>query len=165
MKRGVKLNMSKRELYEKDKNTKIHSYKIRFSREEKQLLDVKQQQYGYKHLSDYIRDASIYENVIVINVSYTEKVTDLFQTLIDEVRKFTKEVRRVMKYDTSASDEEREMIQQGLYRVYSSTKSLKNSVNDNLNIEAIKKQSKERLYNQELNELEKVFNEITTDKK
>ena len=56
------------------------------------------------------------------------------------------------------------MIQQGLYRVYSSTKSLKNSVNDNLNIEAIKKQSKERLYNQELNELEKVFNEITTDK-
>ncbi len=49
-----------------------------------------------------------------------------------------------MKYDTSASDEEeREMIQQGLYRVYSSTKSLKNSVNDNLNIEAIKKQSKE----------------------
>ena len=172
--------MSKRELYERDKNTKIHSYKIRFSREEKQLLDVKQQQYGYKHLSDYIRDASIYENVIVINVSYTEKVTDLFQTLIDEVRKFTKEVRRVMKYDTSASDEEREMIQQGLYRVYSSTKSLKNSVNDaiiqkinsqlknsvndNLNIEAIKKQSKERLYNQELNELEKVFNEITTDK-
>lgn len=154
--------MGKRELYNKDKNTKIHSYKIRFSREEKQLLDIKQQQYGYQHLSDYIRDASIYENVIVINVSYTEQVVDLFQTLIDEVRKFTKEVRRVMKYDTSASDEEREMIQQALYRVYSSTKSLKNSVNDNLNIEAIKKQSKERLYNQELNELEKIFNEITT---
>ena len=52
--------MSKRELYTKDKNTKVHSYKIRFSPEEKQLLDLKRQQYGYKYLSDYIRDASKY---------------------------------------------------------------------------------------------------------
>ncbi len=155
--------MSKRELYTKDKNTKVHSYKIRFSPEEKQLLDLKRQQYGYKYLSDYIRDASIYENVIQIDVSYTDAVVDLFQTYITEIRKFTKEVRRILKYATSLSDEERELLQQSLYRVYSQTKSLKKSVNDNLDIEAIVKQSKERIYKQQLAKLEKDFERINNN--
>lgn len=155
--------MSKRELYTKDKNTKVHSYKIRFSPEEKQLLDLKRQQYGYKYLSDYIRDASIYENVIQIDVSYTDAVVDLFQTYITEIRKFTKEARRILKYATSLSDEERELLQQSLYRVYSQTKSLKKSVNDNLDIEAIVKQSKERIYKQQLAELEKDFERINNN--
>lgn len=101
--------------------------------------------------------------MIQIDVSFTDEVVDSFQTYINEVRKFTKEVRRVMKYDTSASDEERNMIQQALYRVYSSTKSLKNSVNDNLNIEAIVKQSKERLYKQQIDEMEEKFNKISNE--
>ena len=155
--------MSKRELYTKDKNTKVHSYKIRFSPEEKQLLDLKRQQYGYKYLSDYIRDASIYENVIQIDVSYTDAVVDLFQTYITEIRKFTKEARRILKYAKSLNDEERELLQQSLYRVYSQTKSLKNSVNDNLDIEAIVKQSKERIYKQQLAELEKDFERINNN--
>lgn len=136
------------------------AYKIRFSQEERKLLDVKAAQYGYRYLSDYIRDASIYENVIQIDVSYTDEVASLFQEYINEIRKFTKEVRRVLKYNTSASTEEQEMIQQALYKVYSQTKSLKKSINDNLNVDEIVKQSKERLYNKQLAELEKEFNII-----
>lgn len=151
--------MNKRELYnsEQKKTTNIF---IRVSPEEKQLLDLKRQQYGYKYLSDYIRDASIYENVIQIDVSYTDAVVDLFQTCINEIRKLTKEVRRILKYATSLSDEEKDFLQQALYRVYSQTKSLKKSVNDNLDIEAIIKQSKERLYKQQLAEIEKDYERI-----
>ena len=155
--------MNKRELYNKDLHPKVCNIFVRVSKEEKQLLNLKRQQYGYKYLSDYIRDASIYENVIQINVSYTDEVAELFQTYIDEVKKFTKEVRRILKYNTSATDEEKNMIQQSLYRVYSSTKSLKNSVNDNLNIDAIVRQSKERIYKQQLAEIEKTFEEINNE--
>lgn len=154
--------MSKREL-NNVKATEQMQIKFRVSLEEKQLLNLKKEQYHYKYLSNYIRDACIYENIVVINVAYTDEVNNLFQTYIDEVRKFTKEVRRVMKYDTSASVEQREMMQQALYRVYSSTKSLKKSVNNNLNIDVIVKQSKERLYKQQVNELERNFNAINNE--
>lgn len=155
--------MSKRELYNKDAHKKMCNVHIRVSPEEKQLLDLKRQQYNYKYLSDYIRDSSIYENIIQIDVSYTDKVADLFQTYINEVRKFTKEVRRILKYDTHISPEEKDVLQLELYKVYSSTKSLKNSVNDNLNIDAIVRQSKERIYKQQLAEIEKTFEEINNE--
>lgn len=154
--------MRKREL-NNIKATEQLQIKFRVSPEEKQLLNIKKGKYNYRYLSDYIRDACIYENLIQIDVSFTDAIVDLFQTYINEVRKFTKEVRRVMKYDTSVSDEERERIEQALYRVYSSTKSLKNSVNDNLNIEAIVKQSKERLYKQHIDEMEEKFNKISNE--
>lgn len=155
--------MSKRELYNKDVQKKICNIFVRVSSEEKQLLHLKRQQYGYKYLSDYIRDASIYENVIQIDVSYSDAVVDLFQTYIDEIRKFTKEARRILKYATSLNDEEKDFLQQALYRVYSQTKSLKKSVNDNLDIEAIIKQSKERLYKQQLAEIEKEYERINNN--
>ena len=154
--------MNKREL-NNIKATEQLQIKFRVSPEEKRLMNVKKEQYKYRYLSDYIRDACIYENLLQIDISYTDAVADLFQTYIDEVRKFTKEVRRVLKYNTSASDHEKDLIQHALYRVYSSTKSLKNSVNDNLNIEAIVKQSKERLYKQQLDEIAEKFNKISNE--
>ena len=137
--------------------------KFRVSPEEKQLLNLKRQQYHYQYLSDYIRDACIYENIIQIDVSYAKGVDDLFQSYINEVRKFNKEIRRILKYDTHISPEEKDVLQQSLYRVYSATKSLIKSVNDNLDIQAIIKQSKERLYHQQVNELEEKFNAISNN--
>lgn len=139
-------------------------FMLRLSEEERKLLDLKAKQYGYKHLSDYIRDSCIYESLVQINVSYTAEVSRLFQEYIDEIKKYTKEVRRVLKYDTSASPEERDMIQQSLYRVYSQTRSLKNSVNDNLNIEEIVRESRMRLYRKQCDELEKEFEVLINEK-
>lgn len=163
MKKELRLNMSDRELYNKDFKEKTTSIFVRVSPEEKQLLDVKRKQYNYRYLSDYIRDASIYENIIVINLSSTNKMVDLFQTYIDEVRKYTKEVRRILKYATTINDDEKENLQQSLYKIYSSTKSLKNSINDNLDVEVIKKEAKERLYHQKIVEIEENYERINNN--
>lgn len=152
--------MGRRELNDK-KAVEQLQVKFRVSPMEKQLLNLKRKQYHYQYLSDYIRDACIYENIIQIDVSYAEGVDDLFQTYINEVRKFNKEVKRILKYDTHISEKEKDFLQQAQYRVYSATKSLIKSVNDNLNIQAIIKQSKERLYHQQVNELEEKFNAIS----
>ncbi len=153
--------MNKRELDTKPRK----SYKIRFSPEERQLVEIKAKQHGYKYLSEYIRDAAIYETVTEINISYTDDVVNAFNELITEIKKYTKEIRRILKYDTSTSDEEKELIQQSLYRVYSQTKSLKKSINDNLNIEEIIKQSRKRIYDKQLSEIEKEFGNIIAEKK
>ena len=152
--------MKNREL----KNDRQKMYTIMFTEEERKLLEAKAQAYNYRYLSDYIRDCAIYESVIQINIDYTESVNNLFQQYIDEIKKFTKEVRRILKWDTTTSAEEKEIIQQALYRVYSQTKSLKKSVNDNINVEVIEKESKKKLYNKKLQELnktaKKVLNEV-----
>ena len=145
--------MSKREL----NNSNKIKYTLWLTNEEKSLLELRAEQYGYRYLSDYLRDAGVYNDVILVDISYTESVNSLFTDMITEIRKLTKEVRRVMKYDTSASPEEREMIQQALYRVYSQTKSLKKSVNDNINVSEVIKKSKVKLYKKEI---EKEFNDI-----
>ena len=152
--------MKNREL----KNDRQKMYTIMFTEEERKLLEAKAQAYNYRYLSDYIRDCAIYESVIQINIDYTESVNNLFQQYIDEIKKFTKEVRRILKWDTTTSAKEKEIIQQALYRVYSQTKSLKKSVNDNINVEVIEKESKKKLYNKKLQELnktaKKVLNEV-----
>lgn len=153
--------MKNREL----KNDRQKMYTIMFTEEERKLLEAKAQTYNYRYLSDYIRDCAIYESVIQINIDYTESVNNLFQQYIDEIKKFTKEVRRILKWDTTTSAEEKEIIQQALYRVYSQTKSLKKSVNDNINVEVIEKESKKKLYNKKLQELNKTAKEVLNEVK
>lgn len=153
--------MKNREL----KNDRQKMYTIMFTEEERKLLEAKAQAYNYRYLSDYIRDCAIYESVIQINIEYTESVNNLFQQYIDEIKKFTKEVRRILKWDTTTSTEEKEIIQQALYRVYSQTKSLKKSVNDNINVEVIEKESKKKLYNKKLQELNETAKEVLNEVK
>lgn len=153
--------MKNREL----KNDRQKMYTIMFTEEERKLLEAKAQTYNYRYLSDYIRDCAIYESVIQINIDYTESVNNLFQQYIDEIKKFTKEVRRILKWDTTTSAEEKEIIQQALYRVYSQTKSLKKSVNDNINVEVIEKESKKKLYNKKLQELNETAKDVLNEVK
>lgn len=146
------------------KKSNKKKYTLWLTDEEKKLLEVRAEQYGYLYLSEYLRDAGIYNDVIQVDISYTEQVNNLFQELINEIKKLTKEVRRVMKYNTSATTEETEMIQQALYRVYSQTKSLKKSVNDNVNVKEIIKKSKIKLYKNEIkNEFDNIINSSIND--
>lgn len=149
--------MIRREL---DSN-KRKQFRLWLSEEERALLETRAEQYGYRYLSEYLRDAGIYNDVMQIDISYTEEVNQLFSDYILDVRKLLKEVRRIMKFDTSASPEEREKIQMGLYRVYSQMKSLNKSVNDNINISAIIKEYRVKRYK---NEIKREFNEIINKK-
>lgn len=152
-----------RELYDA-KKSEYAPYNIRFTKEERRLLDIKSQQYGYKYVSDYIRDCCLYESVIEINMQYTSDTNKLIQDYSVEISKFTKEVRRILKYATSLSADEFETLQQSLYRVYSQTKSLKKAVNENINVDAIIKQSKEKIYKQQIEILKKEFDKIKKDR-
>lgn len=153
-----------RELYDA-KKSEYAPYNIRFSKEERKLLDVKSNQYGYKYVSDYIRDCCLYESIIEINMQYTKETNKLIQDYTTEISKYTKEVRRILKFATSLSPEEFETLQQSLYRVYSQTKSLKKAVNENINVDAIIKQSKEKIYKQQVEVLKNEFDKIISKKK
>lgn len=147
--------MSYRELKNKKDNEKEIYYTLRLTKAERELLEARRIKYNYRFLSDYIRDTSIYENLILVNVSYSDKLLDMFEEYIKATNKLTKEARRIVRYELTADTE---AVQQMLYRVYSQTKSLKKAINEQVNVELIKQKTKEQIYNSKLKELQNEYN-------
>lgn len=149
--------MSKRELndIEAVKQTQI---KVRVSPEEKSLMELKKDKYGYMFMSDYIRDACIYENIVEINISCN--VEEQVQQFNDEIRQLTKEIRRILKHNVTMTDDERNAVQNALYRTYRFQKKLISLINDKLDIKSIKRTAKERIYQEEINNLLKEAKEV-----
>ena len=121
-------------------------------------MELKKDKYGYMFMSDYIRDACIYENIVEINISCN--VEEQVQQFNDEIRQLTKEIRRILKHNVTMTDEERNTVQNALYRTYRLQKKLISLINDKLDIKSIKRTAKERIYQEEVNNLFKEVKNI-----
>lgn len=127
-----------------DKNTR-KKFPLWLSKGERLLLEAKAEEYGYIYLADYIRNAAIYESLVKIELTGSDELLPLYQEYINEVRKYTKEVRRILRYATSLSEDEKTTLQDSLYAVYSSMKSLKKETNEKINYKVIEQLGKDRL--------------------
>ena len=112
---------------------------------ERLLLEAKAEEYQYKYLADYIRDAAIYESLIKVNLEGSEDLISCYQKYISEVKKYTKEVRRILRYGTTLNAEEKELLQNSLFAVYSQMKSLKGTTEEKLDYEVIEEIAKNRI--------------------
>ena len=120
-------------------------YPLWLSEGERLLLEAKAEEYQYKYLADYIRDAAIYESLIKVNLTGSENLISCYQKYISEIKKYTKEVRRILRYGTTLSAEEKELLQNSLFAVYSQLKSLKGSTEEKLDYEVIEEIAKNRI--------------------
>ncbi len=124
------------------KENKRKQFRLWLSPMEREILEEKKELYGYKCLSHYLRDAALYESVIQIIPTGIEPLLNQYTEYLSEIKKYTKEARRILKYDTSMSDEEKEKLQESLYKVYSQTKSLKKTTKSKINYKILQKQGK-----------------------
>ena len=120
-----------------DDANKRKKYPLWLSEGERLLLEAKAEEYQYKYLADYIRDAAIYESLIKVNLTGSENLISCYQKYISEIKKYTKEVRRILRYGTTLSAEEKELLQNSLFAVYSQLKSLQGSTEEKLDYEVI----------------------------
>lgn len=136
-----------------DDAKKRKKYPLWLSNGERLLLEAKAEEYGYKYLADYIRDAAIYESLIkVVPHGFAELIT-AFQEYNNEVKKYTKEVRRILRnIPTSEYDEiptlteaEKKALQNTLYAVYNGIKALRKETAEKVNYEIIEKYAKEKV--------------------
>ena len=144
-----------RKLDDKEKRKK---FPLWLSEGERKLLELKATEYGYIYLADYIRDASIYESLVKINLTGTDELIKVYQKYLDEIKKFNKEVRRILRYDTSLSTDEFNKLQNNLFSIYSAVKQLKKETNEKLDYEIIETISKQRIEEQKLKYEDKLKN-------
>ena len=128
-----------------DDAKKRKKFPLWLSEGERLLLEAKAEEYQYKYLADYIRDAAIYESLIKVNLEGSEDLISCYQKYISEVKKYTKEVRRILRYGTTLSTEEKELLQNSLFAVYSQMKSLKGTTEEKLDYEVIEEIAKNRI--------------------
>lgn len=128
-----------------DNAKKRKKFPLWLSEGERLLLEAKAEEYQYKYLADYIRDAAIYESLIKVNLEGSEDLISCYQKYISEVKKYTKEVRRILRYGTTLNAEEKELLQNSLFAVYSQMKSLKGTTEEKLDYEVIEEIAKNRI--------------------
>lgn len=128
-----------------DDAKKRKKFPLWLSEGERLLLEAKAEEYQYKYLADYIRDAAIYESLIKVNLEGSEDLISCYQKYISEVKKYTKEVRRILRYGTTLNAEEKELLQNSLFAVYSQMKSLNGTTEEKLDYEVIEEIAKNRI--------------------
>lgn len=128
-----------------DDAKKRKKFPLWLSEGERLLLEAKAEEYQYKYLADYIRDAAIYESLIKVNLEGSEDLISCYQKYISEVKKYTKEVRRILRYGTTLNAEEKKLLQNSLFAVYSQMKSLKGTTEEKLDYEVIEEIAKNRI--------------------
>lgn len=134
-----------RKLDDKEKRKK---FPLWLSPGERLLLEAKATEYGYIYLADYIRDASIYESLVKIDLVGSENLLPLYEEYTKEVRKYTKEVRRILRYATILKADEKELLQKSLYAIYNEMKTLTKTTTEKLDYEIIEKLAKQEIDNQ-----------------
>lgn len=131
-----------RKLDDKEKRKK---FPLWLSPGERLLLEAKATEYGYIYLADYIRDASIYESLVKIDLVGSENLLPLYEAYTKEVRKYTKEVRRILRYATTLETGEKEVLQNSLYAIYNEMKTLTKTTKEKLDYEVIEKIAKRKI--------------------
>lgn len=126
-----------------DNPDKRKCFSLWLSEGEKLLLEAKAEQYNYSSLGEYIRDASIYENLIYIEMSGCDEMKKEFSEYSKAVNKYIFETRRFVKYSSKFSEYDQKQLLNSIYAVVSTNKSLKNAVLKKLNYNIIECNAKE----------------------
>ena len=69
--------------------------KVRVSKEEKILIKAKEEYYGYRKLSKYIRDAAIYEKVTIVDLIGKNEILKAYSDNTQILREMYKTYRNI----------------------------------------------------------------------
>lgn len=114
------------------------SIKVWLSDEERILVELKAEFYGYKRLAKYIRDAAIYEKVTYVDLKNKEELYVAYAENTKELKKITKEIRHISKYATRLTDETKKDILDVMYAVLRNQKTMIKLIDEKLDLDVWK---------------------------
>lgn len=116
-------------------NERRKRLKVWISDEERTLLEAKATHYGYKYLSEYIRDSAIYENVTMVDLKNKNEILKAYSDNTQELKKIAKEFRHMNRYATQLSREDLDNISLMIVSILKRQKEMLKLINDKLDLE------------------------------
>lgn len=102
---------------ENDLKIRKEMVKARVSEEEKNIIKEKAKFYGYRNISNYIRDAAIYEKVTYVDLKNRKLIYDAYSENTKEIKEITKHIRHMCKFLTQIKDDDIRVLQGKLFRI------------------------------------------------
>lgn len=114
------------------------------SDEEKTLIETKAEYYSYKSFAAYIRDACIYEKVTKVDVKNADMICDAYSNYAKEIKKITKEIRNLIKFDTRLDDLSIQTIRGLMLNVVNNQKQMKKLIEEKLDFDVWQEINREK---------------------
>lgn len=122
-----------------DYKTRNKIIKARVSDEEKILIETKAEYYGYKQLSNYIRDAAIYEKVTNVDLAGKQETYDAYSKNTNEINQIGKDIRHICTYATQFSESERQELLTYMKAIYKNQKDMIKLIDKKLDLDVWQK--------------------------
>ena len=91
--------------------------KARVSEEEKNIIKGKAKFYGYRNISDYIRDSAIHEKVTYVDLKNRKLIYDAYSENTKAIKELVKQTKHLCKYLTQVTDTEVRDLKGKMYRL------------------------------------------------
>ena len=115
--------------------------KVWISDEERALLDSKAAYYHYHSLSEYIRDACLYEKVTYVDYKNRDVLDKAYSENTEELQKIVKDIRHICTFATQISPDEVKGIMNILAEVYRRQREMLTLIEKKLDLEVWQKRN------------------------
>lgn len=116
--------------------------KARVSKEEKALIKAKAEYYGYKQLSNYIRDSAIYEKVTMVDLVSKNEILKAYSDNTKILREIYKCIKHMTTYATQIDKYERNELKFRMSEILKYQKDMIKLIDKKLDLDVWKKINK-----------------------
>ena len=116
--------------------------KARVSKEEKALIKAKAEYYGYKQLSNYIRDSAIYEKVTMVDLVSKNEILKAYSDNTKILREIYKCIKHITTYATQIDKYERNELKFRMSEILKYQKDMIKLIDKKLDLDVWKKINK-----------------------
>lgn len=121
---------------------RIDIIKARVSKEEKALIKAKAEYYGYKQLSNYIRDSAIYEKVTMVDLVSKNEILKAYSDNTKILKEIYKCIKHISTYATQIDKYEREELKFRMIEILKYQKDMIKLIDKKLDLDVWKKINK-----------------------
>ena len=116
--------------------------KARVSKEEKTLIKAKAEYYGYKQLSNYIRDSAIYEKVTMVDLISKNEILKAYSDNTKILKEIYKCIKHITTYATQIDKYERNELKFRMSEILKYQKDMIKLIDKKLDLDVWKKINK-----------------------
>lgn len=121
---------------------RIDMIKARVSKEEKALIKAKAEYYGYKQLSNYIRDSAIYEKVTMVDLVSKNEILKAYSDNTKILKEIYKCIKHITTYATQIDKYERKELKFRMSEILKYQKDMIKLIDKKLDLDVWKKINK-----------------------
>lgn len=130
---------------ENDLKVRKEMVKARVTEEEKALIKEKAEFYEYRNISNYIRDAAIYEKVTYVDLKNRQLIYNAYSENTKEIKEITKGIKHLCKFLTQINEDDIRDLKAKMFRIIRLQQEMYKLIGKKLDLEVWQKINRNKL--------------------